>query len=150
MACYSELARWVCHARPRPQRGTSPSPREVFDRTTFPHPHPLWIPAFAGMTIRKISGTPKHFRNRATSSRIGVRDMLSCQSLMPVVAGTPRYEKLELWVGTSDWHGGFCQARPRPSGGQAPRLAKSSTALHFPHSPPLLDSGGEPSIGMTS
>ena len=28
-----------CHA-PRPQRGTSPSPREVFDRTTFPNPHP--------------------------------------------------------------------------------------------------------------
>ena len=37
-----------CHAPPPPQRGTSPSPREVFDRTTFPPP--LWIPAFAGMT----------------------------------------------------------------------------------------------------
>ena len=30
-----------CHAPTRPQRGTSPSPREVFDRTTFPNPHPL-------------------------------------------------------------------------------------------------------------
>ena len=39
----------------RPQRGTSPSPRVVFDRTTFPHPHPFWIPAFAGMT----NGGPK-------------------------------------------------------------------------------------------
>ena len=28
------------HAPPPPQRGTSPSPREVFDRTTFPSPHP--------------------------------------------------------------------------------------------------------------
>ena len=26
-----------CHAPPRPQRGTSPSPREVFDRATFSH-----------------------------------------------------------------------------------------------------------------
>ena len=35
---WSGKARWpggFCHARPRPQRGTSPSPREVFDRTTF-------------------------------------------------------------------------------------------------------------------
>ena len=38
-----------CLASPPPQRGTSPSPRVVFDRTTFPHPHPFWIPAFAGM-----------------------------------------------------------------------------------------------------
>ena len=29
-----------CHAPPRPQRGTSPSPREVFDRATFPSPTP--------------------------------------------------------------------------------------------------------------
>ena len=27
----------LCHAPPRPQRGTSPSPREVFDRATFSH-----------------------------------------------------------------------------------------------------------------
>ena len=26
-----------CQAMPRPQRGTSPSPREVFDRATFSH-----------------------------------------------------------------------------------------------------------------
>ena len=39
-------------------------------------------------------------------------------------AGTPRYEKPELWLGTTNWHGGFCDAPPRPSGGQAP-------ALHF-------------------
>ena len=29
-----------CNAPPQPQRGTSPSPREVFDRATFPSPHP--------------------------------------------------------------------------------------------------------------
>ena len=33
------------------KRGTSPSPREVFDRATFPSPHPLWIPAFPGITM---------------------------------------------------------------------------------------------------
>ena len=32
--------RGFCHALPPPQRGTSPSPREVFDRTTFPIPTP--------------------------------------------------------------------------------------------------------------
>ena len=39
-----------CNATPRPQRGRSPSPREVFDRATVPTSPPLWIPAFAGMT----------------------------------------------------------------------------------------------------
>ena len=32
-------------------------------------------------------------------SRIGVRDMLSHESLMPAGAGTPRYEKLDALVG---------------------------------------------------
>ena len=50
---------------------------------------------------------------------------------MPAGAGISRYEKRELWFGTANQHGGFCDAPPRPSGGQAPRLAKSSTALHF-------------------
>ena len=44
----------------------------------------------------------------------------------------PRYEKRGLWFCTADWHGGFCHAPLRPSGGQAP-------ALHSPS--PLLDSG---------
>ena len=42
----------------------------------------------------------------------------------PAGAGTRRYEKPELWLGTASWHGGFCHAPPAPSGGQAP-------ALHF-------------------
>ena len=49
-----------CHAPTRPQRGTSPSPREVFDRATFPSPPPLWIPAFAGMTSRERGGIRAH------------------------------------------------------------------------------------------
>ena len=70
---------------------------------------------------------------------------------MPAGAGTRRYEKLELWFFAANSHGGFCHAPPppqrgtsprttlamtptpflRPRGGRAPRLAKSSAALHF-------------------
>ncbi len=64
-------------------------------------------------------------------SRIGVRDMLSYQSLMPAGAGTPRYEKRELWFGTANQHGGLCHAPPRPQRGTSPSPPKSSTALHF-------------------
>ena len=35
--------------------------------------------------------------------------MLSYQLLMPACAGTPRYEEPELWLGTANWHGGFCR-----------------------------------------
>ena len=59
--------------------------------------------------------------------------MLSQQSVMPAVAGTPRYEKTELWFCTVNSHGGFCHAPPPPQRGQAP-------ALHFPIPSPL-DSG---------
>ena len=41
-------------------------------------------------------------------------------------AGTPSYEKPELWFGTANWHGGFCYAPPRPQLGDKPlALAKS-------------------------
>ena len=38
------------------QMGTIPSPSVVFDRATFPHPLPSWIPAFAGMTFGGAGG----------------------------------------------------------------------------------------------
>ena len=48
--------------------------------------------------------------------------MLSYQSLMPAGAGTPRYEKPELWFGAANWHGGFCHgATPTPAGDKPPR-----------------------------
>ena len=40
--------------------------------------------------------------------------MLSYQSLMPAAAGTPRFEKPELWRGTANWHGGFCYTPTPP------------------------------------
>ena len=62
-------------------------------------------------------------------SRIGVRDTLSCQSLMPVGAGTPRCEKPELWLGTANSHGGFCCAPPQPQRGTSPRATFSHSAI---------------------
>ena len=59
---------------------------------------------------------------RRNSSRIGVRDMLSYQSVMPAVAGTPRYENWVHWL--MEGSGVVCAAHPAPSWGQAP-------ALHF-------------------
>ena len=54
--------------------------------------------------------------------------MLSYQSLMPAGAGTPRYEKLELWHGTANWHRGFCHAPPPPQRGTSLR-----TTFPSPH-----------------
>ena len=54
------------HAQARPQRGSSPSPRVVFDRTTFPIPAPL----DSGLRRNdELSG--------GSLSRIVVRDMLA-------------------------------------------------------------------------
>ena len=43
--------------------------------------------------------------NGALESGVGA---FSYESLMPAGAGTPRYEKRELWFGTANRHGGFC------------------------------------------
>ena len=80
---------------------------------------------FAGMTIRKIDGIPRHNR-----SGVGA---FSQQSLMPAAAGAPRYEKPALCLGTASWHGGFCHAPPPPQRGTSPRTT-------FPIPSPL-DSG---------
>ena len=64
--------------------------------------------------------TETHERDGKHPSRIGVRDMLSYQSLMLAGAGTRRYEKPELWLGTANWHGGFRHAPPRPQRGTSP------------------------------
>ncbi len=53
----------------------------------------------------------------------------SYQSSMPAAAGTPRYEKPELWLGTTNWHGGFCDAPPRPQRGTSPRATFSHSAI---------------------
>ena len=53
--------------------------------------------------------------------------MLSYQLSIPAGAGTPRYEKPELWFGTANWRGGFCHAPPRPQRGRP----TSPPALHF-------------------
>ena len=55
----------------------------------------------------------------AINSRSG---LFSYQSLIPVGAGTPRYEKLELWVGTASWHRRILPLPvPTPAGDKPPR-----------------------------
>ena len=97
---------------------------------------PLWIPApyrgtghasdrrndefGAGMTrFARVPGTRTHDGKR----------LFSYQSLMPVGAGTPKYEKPELWLGTANWHDGFCHAPPRPLRGTSPRATFSHSAI---------------------
>ena len=150
---YGESARWVL---PRPSSAPA-GDKSLASRSLRPHyippSPPLWIPAFAGMTIGKIDGIPRHYRSRVTSSRIGVRDMLSDQSLMPAGAGTPRYEKLELWLGTANWHRGFCHAPPPPQRATSPSPREVFDRTTFPLPTPL-DSGlrrnDELGAGLTS
>ena len=113
-----------CHSPPRPQRGTSPSPRVVFDRATFPIPAPLdsglrrndeWG---AGMT-NGGAGKTRAGAVVCGHSRGHVRSF-SYQPLTPAGAGTPSYEKPESWVGSANWHGGFCHSPPRPQRGTSP------------------------------
>ena len=74
------------------------------------------------------------------ASRIGVRDMLSCQSPMPAGAGTPRYEKPELWLGTANWHGGFCHAPTPTLAGDKPLASRSLRPHYISPLPAPLDS----------
>ena len=60
--------------------------------------------------------------------------MLSYQSLMPAGAGTPRYEKPELWFGTANWHGGFSHAPRRPQRGTSPSPREVFDRATFSHS----------------
>ena len=95
----------------------------------------LWIPASAGMTSGGDSRTdagmtgPTVVAGTIHGTRIGVRESFSYQSPMPAAAGTPRYEKPELWFGAANWHGGFCHAPPRPQRGTSPRATFSHSAI---------------------
>ncbi len=72
---------------------------------------------------------------------------------MQTGAGTRRYEKPELWLGTANWHGGFCHARPPTPAGDKP-LASRSLRPHYIFSfrlrPSVCNSarfaGGEPEL----
>ena len=119
MACYGELA---------PRILPRPSSAPAGDK--LPHYIPLPpTPLDSGLrrNDRWDAGTTSagavecgHTGGRVTSSRIGVRDMLSYQSLVPAGAGTSGCEDPESWFSTVNRHGGFCHTHPDPSGGQAP------------------------------
>ena len=96
-----------------------------FSTDVLPRGIRAWIPASAGKTIAGIGGFRSHDPRRVRS--------FSYQLLIPACAGTPRNDKPASWVGSANWHGGFCHSPTDPSGGQAP-------ALHSPLPAPL-DSG---------
>ena len=108
----------------REKRGTSPSPRVVFDspcvafgRATFPLPAPL------DSGLRRNDGWgagttgPGAFDCGYTRRRVSP---FSYQWRMPAPAGMRRHEEPELWLGTSNRHGGFSRAPPRPQRGTSP------------------------------
>ncbi len=107
---------------PSPWLGTSPN------ATSLLRPSAVVVRA----TVVGLAG------RRLNPSRIGVRDMLSYQSLMPAAAGTPRFEKPELWRGTANWHGGFCYTPTPPLCGTSPR------ATGFRPSPERRGPSGKP------
>ena len=78
-----------------------------------------WIPAFAGMTNGGV-----RWRTRQPFKRIFVTIAHAGR------AGTPRYEKLELWLGTASWRGRFCHSPTLPQRGTSPRTT-------FPHPHPF-------------
>ena len=113
----------------RPGGGRAPRLAKSSTALHFPHPCPFWIPAFAGMTIRKIDGIPRHNR-----SGVGA---FSYQSLMPGSGSRtclhsnrlcrlgPAHQGMKSWccglvrrVGPAD----SATPQPDPSGGQAPAL----------------------------
>ena len=88
--------------------GTSP-------RATFSHSYRGLFGTFRGG--KRLEVKRGHIPDRSPG--------FSHQSLMPATAGTPRYEKPELWFGTSELARRILLTpHPDPSGGQAP-------ALHF-------------------
>ena len=105
---------------------------------------PLWIPAFAGMTI-----VGRGFPGRARLPRRDVRllERAGHKATLEAAAfhfrrnrscrlglGTPRYEKPELWFGTVNWRGGFCHAPPRPQRGTSPSPREVFDRATFSHS----------------
>ena len=114
-----------CHAPPRPQRGTSPASH--FDRTTFFFSgHRPWVYNSAGFAggepaSRLIGG---HIPDRSPGTCF--RTNRKCRLLRVHEGRKSRSCGLVRRVGPAD----SATPDPGPSGGQAPRLAKSSTALH--------------------
>ena len=149
--CASNSHGGLRHAQARPQRGTSPSPRVVFDRATFPIPAPLdsglrrndeWGAGMTNIGAGMTNGGAGKTRAGAVvcgHSRGRVRSF-SYQSLMPACAGTPRYEKPESWVGSANWHGGFCHSPPRPQRGTSPspRVVFDRTTLALGRLSPIF------------
>ena len=122
VAWYGELERRIL---PRPP----PTPAGGKPPHYIPLSPTLWIPAGAGMTNE---GPERRVRERWNAGALWdaqhhFRANRSCR-LPPAHQGTKSWScGLVRRIGTA----GSATSLLRPSGGQAPRLAKSSTALHY-------------------
>ena len=91
--------------------------------------HLPWIPARNRGTGRAVAGETKWDRRVDLGGGIAVGVLLrDVSAWIPAFAGMTNSEGPELWLSTANWHGGLV---PHPKLGTSPRLAKSSTALHF-------------------
>ncbi len=91
--------------------------------------HLPWIPARNRGTGRAVAGETKWGRRVDLGGGIAVGVLLrDVSAWIPAFAGMTNSEGPELWLSTANWHGGLV---PHPKLGTSPRLAKSSTALHF-------------------
>ena len=98
-----------------------------------------------------------HTRGRVTSSRIRVRTCSRTNRSSRASAGTPRYEKLELWLGTANWHSGLCHAPPRPQQGTSPHATGFWLSPERRYEGPIMqkwgrgvDVGGGIALGVLS
>ena len=129
MVWYSESARWIL-LRPTPTPAGDKPPR-------------YRIPAVAG-TTRPVGATGTHGCDGRNLSRIGVRDMLSYQSLMPAAAGTPSYENgtwsLEVfgcgWRHPSPLDSGFRRNDGTGDWWDSEALSKPSNTIFVPMTGP--------------
>ena len=75
---------------------------------------------------------------------------------MPAGAGTLRYEKPEMWLGTANWRGGFSHAPRRPQRETSPSPREVFDRATFSHSAighsvykSARFAGGEPASRLT-
>ena len=119
VAWYSESARWVLPG-PTPTRAGDKPPHYIFSFRARPSVYKSARLAGGEPASRLIGGV-----HPGSESGTCFRSNRSCRH-QPVRQGM---KNLELWLGTANWHGGFCQAPPRPQRGTSPRTTFSRSAL---------------------
>ncbi len=128
MIWYGELARWIL-LRPTPNPSGGQAPRLAKSSTAL---HFLIPPSAIGLQFGRFrrcrAGIEVDWRGHLGSESGTCFHSNRSSRLAPAHQGVKTRSCDLVWrVGTVD----SATPHPDPSGGQAPRLAKSSTALHF-------------------